>query len=40
MHTQGLKVDEADLDAIVRRLDHDGDEMLSFEEFSEAFMPV
>ena len=35
-----MKVDEADLDAIIRRLDHDGDEMLSFEEFSEAFMPV
>jgi Ca2+-binding EF-hand superfamily protein len=31
-----LFADENDLDAIFRRLDHDNDEMLSYNEFEEA----
>lgn len=36
MRDLGIPVDENGLDALIRRLDHDGDERLSYSEFLEA----
>lgn len=40
MRDMALPIDEAGLDAIIRRLDHDADERLSYDEFVEALTPV
>jgi Ca2+-binding EF-hand superfamily protein len=40
MRELGIPIDEAGLDAIIRRLDHDADERLSYSEFLEAVTPV
>lgn len=40
MRDLGIPVDEFALDAIIRRLDHDGDERLSYSEFLEAVATV
>jgi hypothetical protein len=40
MRELGLPIDETGLDAIIRRLDHDADERLSYAEFVEALTPV
>jgi hypothetical protein len=40
MREVGIPIDESGLDAIIRRLDHDADERLSYSEFVEAITPV
>lgn len=40
MRELGLPIDEVGLDAMIRRLDHDGDELLNYSEFVEALTPV
>jgi Ca2+-binding EF-hand superfamily protein len=40
MRELGIPIDESGLDAIIRRLDHDGDERLSYSEFLEAINPL
>ena len=40
MRDMGIPIDEAGLDAIIRRLDHDADELLNYSEFVEALTPV
>ena len=40
MRDMALPIDEAGLDAIIRRLDHDADERLSYDEFVESLTAV
>ena len=40
MRDQGFHIDEDGLDSMIRRLDHDGDERLSYSEFVEALTAV